>query len=143
MANRRGPILVVAVRHRPFEIAVLLAVLLSTAINLFVTPTRTLQAINTLLPGYSWVWSVGIIIGSIITLSACFMTIPNTLLVERIGLYLLGMLFSGYSIVAILVLGIIGFSGAFFLLTFALACIFRIRQLNSDIRQLKTLGGDG
>jgi hypothetical protein len=140
MATQRGPILVLAVRHRPFEIATLLTVFLSTVINLVTGNTQTLRAINTLLPGYEWVWSIGVLIGSGLALLSAFLSIPNNLLLERIGLFLLGMLFFGYAVVAITVIGLIGFSGAFFLLMFGGACAFRVIQLNRDIRLLKGMG---
>jgi hypothetical protein len=114
---------------------------LSVVINLVTGPTQTQRNVDSLLPGYGWVWYIGVLIGAGLALSACFMGIPTCLLIERIGLVLLSALLTGYSIVAIIVLGLVGFSGAFFLLMFSAAGVARIFQINSDVHILKNLGG--
>jgi hypothetical protein len=132
-----GPVLVLAVRHRPFEIAVLFAVMFSTIVNLVKGPNQTMSAFNQLIPGYTWVWTIGVLAGASLALVAVIVKTPTCLLLERAGLCLLAALFLAYGVVSILLFGVVGFSGANLLLAFGLAAIFRIFQLTKDIRTLK------
>lgn len=142
MATRRGPILVVAVRHRPFEISILITVLASAIINLVNGPSMTMQSISELIPLYEYIWPIGVGLGSIIGLTAIFVKQPTALLWERLGLFILATFFTGYSIAAIITLGLVGFSGALFLLMFAIAAVFRIRQLTADIELIKGMSSE-
>lgn len=140
MAIARGPILVVAVRHRPFEIAILVSMLASTLISMVSGPSMALRAINNYLPGYIWIWYVGVTLGSGIALTSAFLKTPTCLLLERIGLFLLGMMFAGYSVVTLIIFGLNGFGTGLLLFMFAIASAFRVKQLTADINLLKGIG---
>jgi hypothetical protein len=103
----------------------------------------TLRTISEAIPLYAWIWPIGVSIGASIGLMAIFLRLPSALLWERLGLFILATFFAGYSIASIIALGVIGFSGALFLLMFAIAAIFRIRQLSADIRLMKGLSSGG
>lgn len=134
-----GPVLILAVRHRPFEIATLVAVLFSTIVSLVNGPNQTQQAMNALVPGYTWIWTIGVTLGAGLALGSIPLRTPTCLLLERTGLWLLAAMFFAYAAISFIGFGLIAFSGSVLLLGFGIAAVLRIGQLTNDIRTLKGL----
>lgn len=132
------PLLILSARHRPLEIAVLLASLLTGVFGLFSsTSGQTINSVDRILPGYGWVWYVGITLGALTALVSIFMSIPSSLLWERIGLSILATFFIGFSFASVTFAGAAGLRGSLFLLAFGLGAVFRARQITQDLRMLE------
>jgi len=136
MASQR-PVVILGVRHRPFEIATLFAVLFSVLVNVIKGPSAVMAAIDAILPGYMIVWYCGVVLGSIAALVAAFLKVPSCLMWERTGLCLLGMFFLAYGTTSLLVFGLTGLTGANLLFAFSVAALVRVVQLTRDLRALK------
>ena len=135
------PTLIVSARHRPLELAVLSISLIASLTSVFnIRPTRTLSAIEAFLPGYAWIWYAGTAAGALAGLVSAFMKIPDCLLLERIGLYILVTFWFGYGFAALTIVGAGGLAGSLYLMGFAVGGIFRISQLHRDIKMLKGEG---
>lgn len=140
MADLR-PVLILSARHRPIEISILFSALLSGVLGLtLVRTTQTNSILERLVPGYSWVFHTGLVLGSAVALISIFLKLPASLILERIGLATLTTFLLGYSISSFILLGVVGFSGASFMLFIGLGTLGRILQLNRDIRTLQGLG---
>lgn len=132
------PLLILSARHRPLEIAVLLASLLTGVFGLFSSSSgQTVSSIDRILPGYGWVWYAGISLGALVALVSIFMSIPSSLLWERIGLSILATFFIGFAFAAITFAGAPGLRSSLFVLAFGLGALFRARQITQDLRMLE------
>lgn len=131
-----GTLLILSGRHRPLEIAVLLASLFTGLLGLFGTSTRTVSAIDLMLPGYGWVWFAAITLGSTIALGSLPLKIPSSLIWERIGLSILATFFLGYTFAALTFAGGSGIRGSVYLLAFGLGALFRGWQISRDLKKL-------
>lgn len=130
-----SPRFILTARHSPFEIMVLVVSLLTGVINLFGFNTSpTLEAVTRTIPFYLPVWGVGLVVGAATALVSVFLTIPMSLILERIGLSLLATLFTTYAIAVVLGAGSRGIGTALLVGCFALGSVLRVLSINRDIR---------
>jgi hypothetical protein len=135
----RRVVVVLSARDRPYEIALLGALFISTVVNLIVDPGPVFAAIVGAVPGYQWGWTAGVLLGSGVTLGAVFLEPPSSLLWERVGLSLVSLLCLSYGIAAVAEFGVSGWSGANLLLAVGVAGVFRMVRLTRDLRLLRGL----
>lgn len=140
MADLR-PVLILSARHRPLEISILVSGLLTGLLGLInYNSAGATRRLDELIPGYTWVFYAGLFLGSSTALVSIFLNLPTSLILERIGLTLMTMFLLGYAVSSIIIYGVVGLSGAWFISFISFGCVGRICQLNRDIKSLQGIG---
>lgn len=123
------------VRRDPFQLWVLAACFLSGVVGLLRAGVRT-GTIDRLLPAFAAnLWFVGLLVSASVCLAALVIPVPYGLLVERIGLLLLGSLLVGYGFA--LLLSVPGIPTGVLLLSLAGACADRAWWIHLELRDLR------
>lgn len=120
----------------PFEVLVMAACLISGVSGLF--PHERRGVIDQLAEGGAVAWYIGLIVGGAVVLVGLFLRLPTSLLVERVGLLLLGGLFVGYGIGIYLLLGYdVVRVGGVTTIACGVACGVRAWQIGHDLNRLR------
>ena len=122
-------------RH-PFEIVVLVALILLGVGGLLSGSARQTSSTGELLgPVWTVLWDSVLIVGSGTALVGLFLREPLSLLIERIGMYVLATACGAFG-VAVIASGELAYlrTGTIFLAV-AITALYRIGQLTRDIRQ--------
>lgn len=133
------PLVILSGRHKPFEIIILLVAFAIglTEIVIDVSTTSTTSIIHDLTPHLYLVWNFGIPIGSGVAIIGCYWrTLTDSLLIERIGLIILGTLTFSYGI-GILLIPTANKGSTFFLLAIGAACLVRVGQITFELGKIK------
>lgn len=120
----------------PFEIFLLAACILGGFGGLL-NPTGTSPAVSNVLPGWLLTsWYVGLIVGGACALAGTLLHQVISLHIERIGLTLIVGLCVLYGFSVIAGGGYPFVFAAMLVVSFAVACFYRIRQIRRDIRRI-------
>jgi hypothetical protein len=122
--------------NSPFQILTVVACLISGVAGLF--PHEPSGVIDQLTGGGALIWYSGLILGAAVTLGARFFDLPTSLLVERVGLYLLAGLALSYGVGIYLLIGFerARLSGVI-IMAFGVACTVRSWQIGRDLQRLR------
>ena len=128
--------LVLRSANSPFQILTVVACLISGVAGLF--PHEPSGVIDQLANGGTQIWYVGLIIGAAIALGGRFFQLPMSLLVERVGLFLLAGLMLGYGVGIYLVVGWErARTAGVIIAAFGVACAVRSWQIGRDLERLR------
>lgn len=132
-----GPI--VRPGRNPLAISLLGVLLLSGVIGLF-NPEKASPTLTRVLGEAVWVWHVGLIIGSAVTLLGIVVLRPlNDVLVERIGATWLASIFLAYGAVLAIVGGPTGATSAGISIGLGFAFAVRVWQITKDLARLRRI----
>src|SRR2546430_17175936 len=128
--------LILASSNSPFQILTVVACLISGVAGLF--PHESTGVIDQLADGGALIWYSGLALGAVIALVGRFFQLPMSLLVERVGLYLLAgvMLSYGFGIYLLIGFERARLSGVI-IVAFGLACAVRCWQIGRDLQRLR------
>lgn len=135
MARLRPPLELISIRTQPFEVVfIFIAVLSGLQILLAPTPGGSLKQ---LVGDFSWLWGGGILLGSAICIVSIFLTSPDTLLWERVGLFVLFTWFASYAFASFFITHSLVFVASYYSLTLAIASMYRVYQITKYVNLMK------
>lgn len=127
----------------PFEVFMLVAVFVSGLAGL-VNPMRSGRVIAESLPHWGQlVWYGGLAVAGALALAGALTSRLWSLLVERGGLLMLGVLCVAYSAAIVVVAGLTVAFSAVLTVGLSAACVARVRQINADIRRINSGAPEG
>jgi len=146
MARGGVPVLVRSGRN-PFEVLMLCACAFAGAIGLL-APNASANAVTNTLPHWEVLcWYSGLLAGGVISLVGVARGGVMSLLVERVGIILLGCLMLAYALALFAQVGVRGTLPALVTGLFAVACVVRFVYITVDLKRMedvatKQLDGD-
>jgi len=130
-----APAFIFTARHSPFEVAFLLLSIVVGVVTMFGGSTSpSLTAFTEVLPWFLPAWGAGLAAGGIAGVASVFMTLPGSLIIERIALSLLATLYSSYAIAVFAISGTRGLGTGLLVGCVVAGSTFRILAINRDIR---------
>ncbi|MFI7073551.1 hypothetical protein [Micromonospora sediminicola] len=141
--NRARPVQIVSGRH-PFEIAVLLAVLICGVV-LMVTDRRPASVAAAMPAGVQAAWQVGLVVAGVIGLAALAWpgSLPTSMGVELVSMVALGTSTSMYAVALYVVSGMNAIAAGAFIVAVAVASWARVGQIIRDLRRVARAAEQG
>lgn len=125
-------------RRDPFEVW-LLAALVLASLAWLLAPNRTDNTVTSALPVWErYMWSAGLFTGASAALAGLLLRSTLGLVIERVGLSVLGGWCLGYGAAVVGVAGFRGTISAALVLALAIAAGARIRQIGRELRAAAT-----
>lgn len=122
-------------RHRPMELSVLVVALFAGLFGLI--RDQPGSVLSQLSFGYPWIWNAGVMLAATVALSSVFLAIPDSLLLERVGLCMLFTFFGSYGVGGLVLSGGPAFPAAFYSITIAGGAVGRAVQITNDLKRLR------